>query len=67
MAPTLFGRKTENCLTSGPSRFEVVLGESSGMGRWIGRSADDVKQMWLRRLIIIGPSRMALPESSIHP
>ncbi|PYL15510.1 MAG: hypothetical protein DME30_11280 [Verrucomicrobia bacterium] len=30
------------------------------MGRWIGRSGDDVKQMRLRRLIIIGPSRTTL-------
>src|SRR5205809_4349163 len=31
IAPTLFARKTENCFTSGPSRFEVVLGRSSGI------------------------------------
>jgi hypothetical protein len=29
--PTLFGRKTENCLTSGPSIFEVVSGKSTGI------------------------------------
>src|SRR3954453_18147538 len=26
IAPTLFGRNTENCLTSGPSRLEVISG-----------------------------------------
>ena len=31
IAPTLFAKKTENCFTSGPSRFEVVLGKSSGI------------------------------------
>src|SRR6266404_5856345 len=31
IAPTLFGRKTENCLTSGPSIFEVVSGKSTGI------------------------------------
>src|SRR5438477_139779 len=36
IAPTLFAKKTENCFTSGPSRFEVVLGKSSGIDRWIG-------------------------------
>jgi hypothetical protein len=36
MAPTLFARKTENCLTNGPSRFEVVLGKSSGI--WMDRA-----------------------------
>src|SRR5690349_9815266 len=28
MAPTLFGRKTENCRTNGPPIFEVVSGKS---------------------------------------
>ena len=28
MAPTLLGRKTENCRTSGPPIFEVVSGKS---------------------------------------
>src|SRR5262249_26075729 len=27
IAPTLFGRNTENCFTSGPSIFEVVSGK----------------------------------------
>src|SRR5439155_1298537 len=31
IAPTLFGRKTENCFTSGPPIFEVVSGKSTGM------------------------------------
>src|SRR4051812_46767597 len=31
MAPTLFGRKMENCVTSGPSIFEVVCGNSTSM------------------------------------
>src|SRR5438105_10342959 len=31
IAPTLFAKKTENCFTNGPSRFEVVLGKSSGI------------------------------------
>ena len=31
IAPTLFGRKIENCLTRGPSNFEVVCGRSTGM------------------------------------
>src|SRR5205085_12593057 len=31
MAPTLFGKKTENCRTSGPPIFEVVSGKSSCM------------------------------------
>src|SRR5438105_15293536 len=31
MAPTLFGRKTENCRTSGPPIFEVVSGKSTCM------------------------------------
>src|SRR3954449_3715484 len=31
MAPTLLGRKTENCLTSGPSRLDVVSGRSTPM------------------------------------
>src|SRR5260370_2981485 len=32
IAPTLFGRKTENCRTSGPPIFEVVSGKSTGIG-----------------------------------
>src|ERR1700680_2256627 len=32
IAPTLFGRKTENCRTSGPLIFEVVSGKSIGIG-----------------------------------
>src|SRR5438874_13665761 len=31
MAPTLFGKKTENCRTSGPPNFEVVSGKSTCM------------------------------------
>ena len=31
IAPTLFGRNTENCFTSGPSNFEIVCGKSAGM------------------------------------
>src|SRR5438477_6536388 len=31
MAPTLFGKKTENCRTSGPSILEVVSGKSTCM------------------------------------
>src|SRR5437773_8132479 len=31
MAPTLFGKKTENCRTSGPPIFEVVSGKSTCM------------------------------------
>jgi hypothetical protein len=27
IAPTLFGRKTENCFTSGPSSLELVCGK----------------------------------------
>src|SRR5260370_40926618 len=67
MAPTLFGRKTENCFTSGPSRFEVVLGKSSGMDRWIGRSPGDVKQMRLRRPIIIELGELDPPSSISSP
>src|SRR5437763_1931327 len=32
MAPTLFGRNTENCLTRGPSILEIVSGELRAMG-----------------------------------
>src|SRR6266404_7775202 len=35
IAPTLFGRKTENCFTSGPSIFEVVCGKSTAI--WVAR------------------------------
>ena len=31
IAPTLLGRKTENCFTSGPSIFEVISGNLTGM------------------------------------
>src|SRR5439155_17274748 len=31
MAPTLFGKKTENCRTSGPPILEVVSGKSTCM------------------------------------
>jgi hypothetical protein len=31
----LFGRKTENCFTSGPSIFEVVCGKSTAI--WVAR------------------------------
>src|SRR5437762_11245666 len=35
IAPTLFGRKTENCFTSGPPIFEVVSGKSTGISvKW---------------------------------
>ena len=72
MAPTLFGRKTENCLTSGPSRLEVVLGKSSGIW-WIEQSIMPVrlrtsmsKIMRLPRQISIGASRTGLLEQPIH-
>ena len=32
-SPTLFGRKTENCFTSGPSIFEVDSGKSTVIKR----------------------------------
>src|SRR5215469_7497959 len=31
IAPTLFGRNTENCFTSGPPIFDVVSGKSTGI------------------------------------
>src|SRR2546430_12172874 len=31
IAPTLFGKKIENCLTRGPSIFELVCGRSTSM------------------------------------
>src|SRR2546423_3909712 len=31
IAPTLFGKKIENCLTSGPSIFELVCGRATSM------------------------------------
>src|SRR5437588_3870698 len=33
MAPTLFGKKIENCLTRGPSIFALVCGRSTSMWR----------------------------------
>jgi hypothetical protein len=35
----LFGRKTENCRTSGPPIFEVVSGKSTGIG--VGRRREN--------------------------
>jgi hypothetical protein len=35
----LFGRKTENCLTSDPLIFEVVPGKSTGM--WLRRDEEN--------------------------
>src|SRR5207247_6848375 len=39
IAPTLFGRKTENCLTSGPSIFEVVSGKSTGISMAVAQAS----------------------------
>src|SRR5882724_5130148 len=39
IAPTLFGRKTENCFTSGPSIFEVVCGKSTAI--WVARRREN--------------------------
>src|SRR5439155_24108538 len=39
IAPTLFGRKTENCLTSGPPIFEVVSGKSTGISMAVAQAS----------------------------
>ena len=61
MAPTLFAKKTENCFTSGPSRFEVVLGKSSGMN-----SVDRPLRGRCKRDAALPPKLSSSSESSIH-
>src|SRR5215510_12241285 len=41
IAPTLFGRNTENCFTSGPSNFETVCGRLAGM--WISGTPPNLR------------------------
>jgi hypothetical protein len=39
MAPTLLGKKIENCFTSGPSIFDVVSGNLTAMEELLRRAA----------------------------
>src|SRR5882762_3822006 len=65
IAPTLFGRKTENCFTSGPSIFEVVCGKSTAIwvARCRGKSASRIDNYLIADLSLANPIYWALP----HP
>src|SRR5206468_2888038 len=45
IAPTLFGRNTENCFTSGPSSLELVWGRLAVIWMMAART----KLMWTRQ------------------
>jgi hypothetical protein len=60
MAPTLLGKKTENCRTSGPPIFEVVSGKSICMR---SESRAKIREQEYLTVHLLFPPEFALPEA----